>query len=118
MERYPLTARHPSSPSHVPLPEQTLHPTTLRLLPVPQLPARRCAPLLAGSLPPHAPACSHRGGCPAGAFGEGKQGVLERARDGGAVGKGNVANLRVQTAGLTLSFATCSPAPSLHKGSH
>lgn len=92
MERYLLAARHPSSPSHVPLPEQTLHPSMLRLLLIPQLPACCCLPLLACSLPLHTHACSHRGRCSAGAFGEDKQGVLERAHDGRAADKGNVAS--------------------------
>jgi len=105
----PDTPPHPAT-APWPSPEQALHLTTLRPLPFALLPARLssalpCLP--APSLPTRLPADTGVGAL---------QGFLERAGNGGRVGGGNVANLVGQTAGLVLSFSTCSPALFWHKG--
>lgn len=121
MERHLLAARHCFSPSHssVPLPERALR-LAIRSLPIAGCP--HISSLLSSTclLPPSPSSCLQcswlqpQGWVSSRNCQKGQRGVLERARDGGAVGRGNSAG--VQTAGFILSFSTCSPALSWHKG--
>lgn len=104
----PMTSAHvlPGTllvqPQPLPWPEAALHPTVLRTWTAARLSsASHC-------FPRHAPACSHAGGWPAGAFGEANGGFRKGQRaNRGAVGRGKVASLHTQAAGLLLSFSTC-----------
>lgn len=119
----PTRCQDLSVPSHssVPLPEEALCPAILRSLPIPG--CLHISPLLSSTclLPPSPCSCLQcswlqpQGWVSSRNCQKGQQGVLKRARDGGAVSKGNTAG--AQTAGFILSFSTCSPALSWHKGS-
>lgn len=118
----PACCQNLSLPSHssMPLPEQALHPAMLRSSPIPG--CLHISPLFSSTcLPPPSPCsclqCSWlqpQGWVSSRNCQKVQQGVLERARDGGAVSKGNTAG--AQTTGFILSFSTCSPALSWHTG--